>query len=155
MTTQSNLLPGVGVDTLVFGMAEGQLEALLGAPSLVEEFDEPETGHSRVHHYFEKGLVLYFDAEDDFRLGCLEMDALAFSLWGKPVARISKEDLKGYLAEKGTWEIVEAIDDHQDALEVDALSATFYFEHGVLISIQLGVLVDGGDQPLWPGEGAA
>jgi hypothetical protein len=150
MNTSVNLLPGKGMDDLFFGMDETHIEKKLGSPDFKEVFEDKEFGKTRVLYYFDQGLTFYFDEEDDFRLGCLEVDAMAFSLWGENIARISKKKLKKFLSEKGITEIEEEKDEHQDALVAEVLSATFYFEFDTLISVQLGVNTDEEENPLWP-----
>lgn len=152
MNTPLCLLPGKGIHDLFFGMDEKNIEKKLGSPDFKENFEDLGYGKTKVFYYFEKGLTLYFDKEDDFRLGCLEVDGMVFYLWDSEISRISKEKLKEILLGKGISDLVEEKDEHQDALVTESLSATFYFEFNTLISVQMGVYTDGDEMPLWPVE---
>ena len=154
MSEKRNLRPGFGVDGLVFGMDVTTVHETAGQPDLEEAFDDEEVGHILVHHYFEKGIVCYFDAEDDFRLGCIEVDHLEMMIEGTEVSRISKDGLRDVLGAMDAGDIEADEDDHQDALVAEDWAASFYFEFNELISVQLGVLTDSTDMPLWPEEGA-
>ena len=150
MRIVQNLVPGTGFGNLLFGMDEPAVTEKMGAPDFQEVFEEGALGSTRVLYYFDRGLALYFDEEDGFRLGCLEVDSMEFFMWDRNIARISKKELLEILKEKGITDIDEENDEHQDALSVESLSANFYFEFDTLISVQLGVFSDDMDRALWP-----
>ncbi|TWI75534.1 hypothetical protein LZ24_00581 [Desulfobotulus alkaliphilus] len=152
MNIKHCLIPGKGVGGLVFGMLEDQVEALLGEADFKDIIDDGDSGKTRVLYYFDQGLTLYFDEEDAFRFGCFEVESMAFDLFGENIARLPKKKLKNFLQKNNIHEIFEEKDEEQDFFDIDALSATFYFEFDTLISVQMGFFTDEKDQPIWPAE---
>lgn len=150
MNILQNLEPGRGFGNLVFGMNETMVMEKMGIPDFQEVFEDAAFGSTKVFYYFDQGVSLYFDEEDEFRLGCLEVDSMEFFLWNQKIARISKKKLKQILGEKGILDIEEESDEDQDAFIIDSLSASFYFEFDTLISVQLGVFTDDMERPVWP-----
>ncbi|TYT74167.1 hypothetical protein [Desulfobotulus mexicanus] len=152
MNIKHCLIPGKGVNGLVFGMSEPQVEALFGEADFKDILNDAGTGKTRVLYYFDQGLTLYFDEEDAWRFGCFEVDSMQFDLFDQNIARLSKTQLKNFLQKNNINEIIEEKDEEQDCLEVDDLSASFYFEFDTLISVQMGFYTDEMDQPIWPAE---
>lgn len=144
------IFPGKGVGNFFFGMNLERCIHGFGEPDFKETLSEEFFGKVHVLCYFEKGLTLYFDEEDDFRLGCIEVDSYYFNLFGKNIARLSRKDLKRFLAENTIEDLHEENDEHQEALVSDSLSISFYFEFDSLISVQMGVFLDEKEKPLWP-----
>lgn len=148
--TKMEIIPGKSVGNILFGMDEESVVKLLGEPDFMEVFSEDSSEMTRVFSYFDKGLTLYFDEEDVFLLGCMEIDSYDFYLFGQNIARLSQNDFKKFLSENDVHDLYEENDEHQEALVSDSLSASFYFEFDALISVQIGVFVDDEEKPLWP-----
>lgn len=147
---KEEIFPGKGIGNAIFGMEEESIVKSFGEPDFMESYSEESFGSTHVLYYFEKGLTLYFDEEDAYRLGCIEVDSYDFYLFGKNIARLSKKDFKKFLSENKIFDLVEEDDEHQEALFSDSLSIAFYFEYDSLISLQLGVFTDEKERPIWP-----
>lgn len=147
------ILPGKGAAGLFFGMDEDHVVQKYGKPDFIENISEDFFGKTHVFFYFDKGLTFYFDEEDSYRLGCIEVDSYDFFLFGENIARISKNHLEKILLNNNITDLYEENDEHQEALVSDSLFISFYFEFDTLISVQIGVPTDEEDKPLWPENG--
>ncbi|MCW7754970.1 hypothetical protein OOT00_13340 [Desulfobotulus sp. H1] len=150
MSIHTCVNPGRGVDSIPFGSDEKFVVASLGLADFTDLIKEKTLGSTKVLYYFDRGITFYFDEEDGYRLGCIEVEGFSIFMFDQNVARISKEELKNVLRKNGIEDWYEDNDEEQEALTSDSLAATFYFEFNTLISVQIGVCTDQEENPIWP-----
>ncbi len=136
-----NLEKGVG--KLEFGQSEDDVKLILGQPDETDTM-EHEDGTTSLHFmYYDLGLYLSFDSEDDFKLSDIEVDSDDFVLENAIRVGSTKDELFNYLKRKGhTNPVVEDISTDEDPnlelVAVDELGANFWLEEGEIKSIQVG-----------------
>lgn len=142
-----DIVPGLGVGRLLFGMNEGAAVDLLGPPKEREVIENEAT-----LLYESPPLVLTFAEEDDYRLSIIEIEGTeGFTLCGKPIP--SEEgsfvaSLEEYGMEFSCQDILdERLYESKDA----SVSLFFDAESGDFIAISLGPSFDADDQAVWPG----
>lgn len=153
MDENFNIVPGYGVGTLKFGMSREEVEGLLGAPDekvAHNDPDDPETGKTATWNYWRKGISVYFEEEDDYRLGCMEVEGGELFIWEENVYGFSKEKIENLSARHGFTELEVEKDEHDECLSINAAGLNFFFEEDEVISVQAGVLIDDDDECCWP-----
>lgn len=158
------ILPGVGLGSILFGMMETEVNAILGEPSSREQFEDDDVadiGDVDVC-YRELGIVLFFHAEEENRLSSLEIDSRCeCRLFGFDPFSLTKAALIELLSSRsipghGRKEEAPTEEDcvFQTAVNFCHLGMTLYFgEDEKLEDIMWGVLVDENDEIVWPRPG--
>jgi hypothetical protein len=141
-----DILPGIGVGDLRFGMTKAQVFERLGFPNK----SYLSSSNDREVQYFERRLVLKFETGNGDRLGWIEVhgyDSVMFgeSPWGLPqpqVVELISRSLKEE-PEHEDFGSFESLTWHDHWVEAQ-------FQFGRLSCINLGVRYDDDDSPLWP-----
>lgn len=132
-----------GVGKLEFGQSEDDVKLILGQPDETDTM-EHEDGTTSLHFmYYDLGLYLSFDSEDDFRLSDIEVDGDEFVLEGKIKVGSTTDELLMYLKKKGYPDLeVEDVstteDPNMQLIAVDELGINFWLEDDEISSIQVG-----------------
>lgn len=132
-----------GVGKLEFGQSEDDVKQILGQPDETDTM-EHEDGTTSLHFmYYDLGLYLSFDSEDDFRLSDIEVDGDEFVLEGKIRIGSTTDELLMYLKKKGYTNLaVEDVstpeDPNMQLIAVDELGINFWLEDDEISSIQVG-----------------
>ncbi len=164
MISDLEIIPGHGLDTLMFGLSKKAVTDILGTPDAVNDHKEVESGKTVVLFYVKKGMTLYFEEEDDYCLSCIEIENpdMVFSgekifkntidqikeLLKKNSFKISSEEYVNPVENKGKKKIKE--EDLEFSISVDDIETNFYFFEERLLSVQFGVLFDENDEISWP-----
>ena len=131
-----------GVGKLTFGQSEDDVKQLLGQPDETDTM-EHEDGTTSLHFmYYDIGLYLSFDSEDDFSLSDIEVDSDEFVLENQIRVGSTKDEVLAYLKKKGhnnpTIEDVSSDEDpDMELIAVDELGINFWLQDGEINSIQL------------------
>ena len=144
------IVPGYGVGELKFGLPREDVEKILGAPDEEALHEDPEMGTTVTWNYWRKGISVYFEEEDDYRLGCMEVEGGELFIWDENVYGFSKEKVAELAAAHGFHEIEVDDDKHDECLSVDAAGLNFFFEEDEVISVQAGVLLTDDEECCWP-----
>lgn len=132
-----------GVGKLEFGQSEDDVKQILGQPDETDTM-EHEDGSTSLHFmYYDLGLYLSFDSEDDFRLSDIEVDNDDFVLENLIRVGSTKEEILIYLKKKGfaepTIEDVSTEEEpNMELIAVDELGVNFWLENDEISSIQVG-----------------
>ena len=143
-----DIRPGIGAGQLLFGMTKAEVFERLGFPSKSYLTDSG----AREVQYFALRLVLKFEPGHDDRLGWIEVHdsastAFGVSPWGMPHARVLAL-FADALGESPEFEDYGSFESHM----FPGSWIELQFEFGTLSSINLGVLYDDDDNPVWPTE---
>lgn len=141
-----HVIPGIGIDELRFGMTRDVVRAIVGDPEERTVVDPGGGQQMEAWYYWSRGLSLHFDAEDDDRLGCIELDAEYAELNGRCLEGLTFEGLRSIFPELG----LEWCGDEFEPVTVDHWSLNFWIEDGVLYSVQWGVLFADEETVIWP-----
>ena len=96
------IIPGVGLGTLKFGMTRDEVKKLVGKPDEVENlpgFEEEVNDELESWHYDEHEFSLVFDADYDWRLVSIAVSDPYFTFHGKNIIGMDKQ-LRGMMTGK-------------------------------------------------------
>ncbi len=132
---------------LPFGASTKEAEQFFGKPEETETLEAIDGSVSLVWHYWSKGFTLFFDQARNNRFCCVEVDSsVPLKLWDLPVFTLNEPQLKDLCVKNGFKDIDE---EHHEwgekRVTFDDAMADFYFENGILVSVNYGVA--------FPGEG--
>ena len=139
---EAKLLESFG--NLSFGSSTKEAEKFFGPSEETEELDGIDGSNSTVWHYWGKGFSLFFDKETG-RFSCVEVDnTVPLILWEIPIFKLTEPELKALLSKKGYKDLDE---EHHEwgekRITFDDAMADFYFENGILVSVNYGKTVSG------------
>jgi hypothetical protein len=140
------IIPHFGLSLIPFGVTKSQVLAQLGFPtkSHVTDFGDCEI------QYFQHKLVLKFEKENGDRLGWIEVHNKDFKTFGVNPWALPKENvIELFTKQLGESPELEDYFSFESYL-FDKSWVELQFEFGELSSINLGVLYDDKDQPIWP-----
>jgi len=153
-----DILPGVGVGEIKFGMLEPDVISILGKPDEIKE-DEYASGSGDIYRmlsYFSLNLDLSFDKEDDFKLGSITISGHDFRLFGQKLFDKPMNLVKSFVSKIG-HEIPKhedfTIDDSDPriCLDYDTLGMLFWFGSGKLTEIDCRYFFEeDGETEIWP-----
>lgn len=130
-----------GIGTVTFGMKADEIEKLMGKPNEVEDFDEDDEFASRIWHYWNQGLSLFFEGENLDVFTSLEIDLEDTTLFGKEIFKMSEKQIIELMKSKGFEEIDE--EEHEwgeKRISFDDALIDFYFQESKLTSVNFGVI---------------
>ena len=147
-----NILPGIGIGSIKYGITELELIANLGKPDKVIEEDE----ENRELYYAEKNLFFSFCQEDGFRLGMVTISGSGYPIFKKDIFGLSLKSVKVFLA-KNTSEIPE-YEEHinnntelTESLNYNSMGILIWFESGSLTEMQCSYLFEPDNETIiWP-----
>ncbi|MCL2845063.1 MAG: tRNA (guanosine(46)-N7)-methyltransferase TrmB [Chitinivibrionia bacterium] len=140
---------GLG-NELRFGMRFEEVKKILGEPSEIENSEVPSAdgedfGDTVAWIYDELGATLYFDEEDEWKLGTIEVDDDDFELGGKKLIGKGIKDVKNILQNMNINDIneeeIEAEEGEDEEVKLRLLFSqekclNVWFEDGVCCEIQ-------------------
>jgi len=137
--------PKIGIDKLVFGMLQKDVEAVYGKPSKSFKDEDDNT----IYQYNEKKLRLTFYKDESFKLGYIvssnqDLDLLGKPVIGKPVVEVQK-GLTG--KEFAKWEKEEF-----DTLENYFNEANWMIlqtEFDDVVKVEVGAIINEKDEFEW------
>ena len=143
--------PKIGLDNILLGMTREQVRALVGDAEQVSLDDDVECDESVAWYYWSRGISFHFDAEDEWRLGYIEVSAPSALLNGKPVIGLSIEEFFTMLRSEGVlW-----TEGEHGLVFVDEWDLDFWIEEGRVASVQWAAYIDDDDNEVWPPQGDA
>ena len=139
------IIIGKGTSLVSFGLTESETESKLGEPnkSFLSDFDCKRT------QYFNHLLELSFEPENDNRLGWIEVHKPECELFGRKLIGIGQEEVLKFVGENCNE--VPEIEDYGSMVSVTfhSIWLELQFEFGKCSNINLGVLYDENDNPVW------
>ena len=124
-------------EILFFGMRFDAVKKALGKPdevhhSQVPSADGEDTGDTVSWIYNKLGITLYFDEEDEWRLGTIETDDKDILLNGKKLIGHSFKDVKKFLENMGIGEIAQ---EHINVKETDGYENELLFSESKCLNV--------------------
>jgi hypothetical protein len=150
MDLNLEIKPMKGLGDLKFGMTTEEVEKLIGPAEEVEDIDENEV-KTKIWHYWQKGVSLFFDQENSFRLSSIEVDNTNATIWGKKVFEMTEKDLTELFKSNGFNEIDAELQEWgEKRVSFDDAMFDFYFEEDELVSVNYSVLLNEHEMAVWP-----
>ncbi len=153
------IIPGVGLGALKFGMTRDEVKKIAGKPDDVENlpgFEEEVNDELESWHYDEHEFSLVFDADYDWRLVSIAVSDPYFTFHGKSIVGMEKQEVMDLFAEH-TIEIsnVEDVSDEEnpelELIESDDEGIMVWFENDEVIEVQiLPDVEEDGETLVWP-----
>jgi hypothetical protein len=154
-----DIIPGVGLGTIKFGMTRDEVKNIAGKPDEIENvpgFDEEVNDELESWHYDEYEFSLVFDAEYEWRLVSIAVSDPYFLFEGKSIIGMPKNEVMDLL-NKANIEIsnVEDLSDEEtpdlELVESDEAGLMVWFENEEAIEMQiLPDVEDDGETLIWP-----
>ena len=153
------VLPGIGLGSIKFGMTREEVKAIMGKPAEIENvpgFDDEVNDELESWHYDEHEFSLVFDADYDWRVVSISISDPYFTFHGKNIIGMSKVDALDFLQSKNI-EIsnVEDLSDEEnpdlELIESDEDGMMIWFAEDEVIELQfLPDVEDDGETLKWP-----
>jgi hypothetical protein len=140
---EAKLLQSFG--NLSFGSTTKEAEKFFGPCEETEELDGIDGSNSLVWHYWAKGFSLFFDRERGDKFSSVEVDSSVHLILHEiQVFKLNEIELKDLLSKKGYKDLDE---EHHEwgekRVTFDDAMADFYFENGILVSVNFGTTFSG------------
>jgi hypothetical protein len=131
-----------GIDSLLFGMKQKNVEALYGLPS--KQFKD-EDGNS-IYIYNDQKMRLTFYEDEAFRLGYIISSNIELTLFEKKIMGQNCATIKSELPFK-TWE-QEDFDSVENYFN-ESNWLTLVSEFGVITKVEIGAIINDNDEFEW------
>ncbi|WP_444927079.1 hypothetical protein [Microbulbifer sp. TRSA002] len=153
-----NILSGIGIGEIRYGMIEKEVISFLGKPDRVEESEYVE-GKGDWHRelwYSHRNLTFTFNDNDNFRLGTITVMGAGYSLFEQQLFGLGIKEISSLIA-KHTGEIAkledwssEELPDHKCLIH-DGLGIMFWFDYNYLAEMQCSYLFEPDNETIiWP-----
>lgn len=153
------IVPGVGLGGIKFGMTREEVKVVIGPPDDIENlpgFEEEVNDQLESWHYDEYEFSLVFDAVYEWRLVSIAVSDPYFTLFGEHIIDMEKEDALKVL-EKNNIVIthIEDVSDDENPdlilMESEESGMMIWFQDDMAIEIQfLPGVEDDGETLIWP-----
>lgn len=152
-----NIIEGIGLGKLKFGMEMNTVQLILGKPEEKEKYSYTKEGDDLTEswHYDELELSLGFDEEDDWLLGTIAVTSKDYKFRDFIPIGLSKEQLKLKLKENKVndlefeeWATEE--NPSHELLSSESLGINFWFDKDNLTEVQWGPLFIDYERIKWP-----
>lgn len=153
MADNSTIRPGVGIGDLKFGASIAEVESYFGS---ADDRDESKLGDdTTIRLTWGDALSCWFDSDDDFRLGSIQIEHSGAVVAGHKLIGGSRDDVVSLLSpifgepKNEDMSVIE----HPDywLADFDSYGLHLWFENGRLASIQWRYLFDEtGNNAIWP-----
>lgn len=135
-----------GIDTLLFGMKQKDVEALYGSPD--KQFKDEE--NNIIYLYYASKLRLTFYDDENLRLGYIITSNLSSTILDKKVIGKNIEEVKNKLSFK-SWE-TEDFDSTENHFN-ESNWLTLQSEYGEIIRVEIGAIIKDNDEFDWKFKG--
>ncbi|MBN1187980.1 MAG: hypothetical protein JXB49_37240 [Bacteroidales bacterium] len=149
--------PGYGLGNIKFGITRNEVKAILGEPDDIDAFSYTgdDENLTETWIYGELELTIGFDQEEDWRLVMLTIASDFYTLNGKSLIGLNREELERQLKQMNIHDIefedMSSDDEpNQVLLEADSLSINFWLDEDRLDEIQWSPVFIDDDTIKWP-----
>lgn len=153
------IIPGVGIDNLKFGMSREQVKQILGAPEEIDNIpdDEDILIESLESWFYDKlECTLVFDEDYEWRLVSIALSDEHYTLFGDPIVGKTGDEVLDIL-KKHKVEITDRVDvsdeesPDMEVIESENEGMIIWVMDGEAIEIQIVPEVDeDGSTLIWP-----
>ncbi|MBP6234993.1 MAG: hypothetical protein KA270_00080 [Saprospiraceae bacterium] len=153
------IIPGVGLGTLKFGMTRDEVKKLVGKPDEVENlpgFEEEVNDELESWHYDEHEFSLVFDADYDWRLVSIAVSDPYFTFHGKNIIGMDKQETLDLLSDLGIEisneeDLSDDENPNLELIESEDAGLMVWFADDEVIEIQiLPDVEEDGETLIWP-----
>ncbi|WP_436516080.1 hypothetical protein [Ekhidna sp. To15] len=151
------ILPGIGLGQLKFGMTREEVKALLGDPDHQEvtHYGDDETDQSDAWEYHPLRLDLSFEEAEDWRLVIFSVSSEDYTLKGSSLIGLDMDELMEELDLLGVKDLeIEDLssEDHPDQklISSESLALNFWLHQDILEEIQWGPQFIDEETIKWP-----
>ncbi len=153
------IIPGVGLGTLKFGMTRDDVKKLVGKPDEVENlpgFEEEVNDELESWHYDEHEFSLVFDADYDWRLVSIAVSDPYFTFHGKNIIGMDKQETLDLLSNLGIEisneeDLSDDENPNLELIESEDAGLMVWFADDEVIEIQiLPDVEEDGETLIWP-----
>lgn len=153
------IIPGVGLGTLKFGMTRDEVKKLVGKPDEVENlpgFEEEVNDELESWHYDEHEFSLVFDADYDWRLVSIAVSDPYFIFHGKNIIGMDKQETLDLLSNLGIEisneeDLSDDENPNLELIESEDAGLMVWFADDEVIEIQiLPDVEEDGETLIWP-----
>ena len=153
------IIPGVGLGTLKFGMTRDEVKKLVGKPDEVENlpgFEEEVNDELESWHYAEHEFSLVFDADYDWRLVSIAVSDPYFTFHGKNIIGMDKQETLDLLSNLGIEisneeDLSDDENPNLELIESEDAGLMVWFADDEVIEIQiLPDVEEDGETLIWP-----
>ena len=153
------IIPGVGLGTLKFGMTRDEVKKLVGKPDEVENlpgFEEEVNDELESWHYDEHEFSLVFDADYDWRLVSIAVSDPYFTFHGKNIIGMDKQETLDLLSNLGIEisneeDLSDDENPNLELIESEDAGLMVWFADDEVIEIQiLPDVEEDGETMIWP-----
>jgi hypothetical protein len=142
VTATLEIKPGKGLSNLLFGATMKEAQKLFGKPDDTELLDEIEHCCAVVWHYWEDGIALFFDENDQQRFNSVEIDNKETILWGHPIFTYTEKKIIEVFKCNGILLYETELQEWgEKRLSFDNENIDFYFEKNKLTSVNYGKIM--------------
>lgn len=154
-----NILPGVGLGDIRFGMTRETIRGLLGEPNhqMIADFSENESHLNDAWEFHPLRMDLSFEEAEDWRLTIISVSSEDYLLHGSSLIGLELEELMDELELHGITDLeIEDVSDldHTDQKLVSsaALEMNFWINEHICEEIQWGPFFKDENTIRWPEE---
>jgi hypothetical protein len=153
------IIPGVGLGSLKFGMTREEVKSVVGKPDEVENlpgFEEVVNEELESWHYDEHEFSLVFDADYDWRLVSIAVSDPYFTFHGKAIVGMAKQDTLDFLESleievSNEEDVSDAENPDLELIESDEAGIMIWFSNDEVIEVQiLPDVEEDGETLVWP-----
>ena len=153
------IIPGVGLGTLKFGMTRDEVKKLVGKPDEVENLpgcEEEVNDELESWHYDEHEFSLVFDADYDWRLVSIAVSDPYFTFHGKNIIGMDKQETLDLLSNLGIEisneeDLSDDENPNLELIESEDAGLMVWFADDEVIEIQiLPDVEEDGETLIWP-----
>lgn len=151
------ILSGIGLGELNFGMTRDQIESILGQPNEKEKYSYADLGDDFTEnwHYDALELSLGFDQEDDWRLVTLAVTSKDYEFDGIIPIDLTKKELTSELNNIGINDLEYENWTTKESLSHELISSkksgiNFWFDENSLTEVQWAPLLIDDETIKWP-----
>lgn len=149
----NEILLGIGIGKLRFGISQDQCRDLLGVPDSEEDLDYLEDGSiiDKLWNYDEIGITLHFSQDLDLKLTSIETEEPNITLFGKTIIGCSKQEAINNAKAFGLEEPeIESYEEGVERLMFDDFQLEFWIEDDFVYMIEWGPFWLDEENPEWP-----
>ncbi|WP_420318700.1 hypothetical protein [Ekhidna sp.] len=154
---QVDILPGIGLGKLKFGMSRDEVKSMLGEPNHQEitHYGDDEEDKSDAWEYHPLRLDMSFEEAEDWRLTILSVSSEDYLFKGSSLIGLSQEELMEELDLHGIKDLeIEDLSskDHPEQILIasEELGMNFWLHQDILEEIQWGPLFADENTIQWP-----
>jgi len=139
MEPEIKIRPKEGLGNLLFGASMKDAEKILGAAEEVEELEGEDNCPTTVWHYWQQGVSIFFDKNNNNIFTCAEVGNEEAVLWGRPVFELEEKEIVELFKSRNFRQIETEVHEWgEKRVSFDDALIDFYFENNKLISINYG-----------------